>query len=149
MRTTSMTATPGPQGFSAFSREADSAKPAPKPQDGAGQPRHSVHGGATSGFPISVGTPVIDSDGKQLGHLVELRIGRRHHRVNTILIGSYGWAGRLGLGTLLHRLGWWGQHDERAVGSRREGPSGADYRPAKASIGGGPYRETLTASCVA
>lgn len=59
-----------------------------------------------------IGTPVIDSDGKQLGHLVELRIGRRHHRVDTILIGSYGWAGRLGLGTLLHRLGWWGQHDE-------------------------------------
>ncbi len=59
-----------------------------------------------------IGTPVIDADGQEIGHVVELRIGRRHHRVNAILTGSYGWLGRLGIGTLVHRLGWWGRHEE-------------------------------------
>lgn len=59
-----------------------------------------------------IGTPVVDSDGEQLGHVVELRIGRRHHRVDAILTGSFGWVGRLGVSTLVHRLGWWGRHDE-------------------------------------
>jgi sporulation protein YlmC with PRC-barrel domain len=59
-----------------------------------------------------IGTPVIDADGREIGHVVELRIGRRHHRVNAILTGSYGWLGRLGIKTLVHRLGWWGRHEE-------------------------------------
>jgi sporulation protein YlmC with PRC-barrel domain len=59
-----------------------------------------------------IGTPVIGTDGREIGHVVELRIGRRHHRVNAILTGSYGWLGRLGLRTLVHRLGWWGRHEE-------------------------------------
>ncbi len=63
-----------------------------------------------------IGTPVVDSHGQQLGHVVELRIGRRHHRVNAILTGSFGWAGRLGISTLVHRLGGLGRHDEVAWG---------------------------------
>jgi len=59
-----------------------------------------------------IGTPVIDTGGREVGHVVELRIGRRHHRVNAILTGSYGWLGRLGIRTLVHRLGWWGRHEE-------------------------------------
>jgi sporulation protein YlmC with PRC-barrel domain len=59
-----------------------------------------------------IGTPVIDADGREIGHVVELRIGRRHHRVNAILTDSYGWLGRLGIRTLVHRLGWWGPHEE-------------------------------------
>ena len=59
-----------------------------------------------------IGTPVIDTGGREIGHVVELRIGRRHHRVNAILTGSYGWLGRLGIRTLVHRLGWWGRHEE-------------------------------------
>jgi sporulation protein YlmC with PRC-barrel domain len=59
-----------------------------------------------------MGTPVIDADGREIGHVVELRIGRRHHRVNAILTGSYGWLGRLGIRTLVHQLGWWGRHEE-------------------------------------
>jgi sporulation protein YlmC with PRC-barrel domain len=59
-----------------------------------------------------IGTPVIGTDGREIGHVVELRIGRRHHRVNSILTGSSGWLGRLGLRTLVHRLGWWGRHEE-------------------------------------
>jgi sporulation protein YlmC with PRC-barrel domain len=59
-----------------------------------------------------IGTPVIDADGQRVGHVIELRIGRRHHRVTSILTGSYGWLGRLGIRTLAHRLGWWGRHDE-------------------------------------
>lgn len=59
-----------------------------------------------------IGTQVIDTDGQEVGHVVELRIGRRHHRVNAILTGSYGWLGRLGIRTLVHRLGWWGPHEE-------------------------------------
>jgi sporulation protein YlmC with PRC-barrel domain len=59
-----------------------------------------------------IGTPVIGTDGREFGHVVELRIGRRHHRVNAILTGSYGWLGRLGIRTLVHRLGWWGRHEE-------------------------------------
>jgi sporulation protein YlmC with PRC-barrel domain len=59
-----------------------------------------------------IGTPVIGTDGREIGHVVELRIGRRHHRVNAILTGSYGWLGRLGIRTLVHRLGWWGRHEE-------------------------------------
>jgi sporulation protein YlmC with PRC-barrel domain len=59
-----------------------------------------------------IGTPVMDTGGREVGHVVELRIGRRHHRVKTILIGSYGWLGRLGIRTLVHRLGWWGRHEE-------------------------------------
>jgi sporulation protein YlmC with PRC-barrel domain len=58
-----------------------------------------------------IGTAVIDTDGQQIGHVVELRIGRRHHHVNAILTGSYGWIGRLGIRTLIHRLGWWGGHE--------------------------------------
>jgi sporulation protein YlmC with PRC-barrel domain len=59
-----------------------------------------------------VGTPVIDTEGQEVGHVIELLIGRRHHRVNAILTGSYGWLGRLGIRTLVHRLGWWGPHEE-------------------------------------
>jgi sporulation protein YlmC with PRC-barrel domain len=59
-----------------------------------------------------IGTLVIDTGGREVGHVVELRIGRRHHRVNAILTGSEGWLGRLGLRTLVHRLGWWGRHEE-------------------------------------
>jgi sporulation protein YlmC with PRC-barrel domain len=59
-----------------------------------------------------IGTPVIDTGGREVGHVVELRIGRRHHRVNAILTGSYGWLGRLGIRTLVHQLGWWGRHEE-------------------------------------
>jgi sporulation protein YlmC with PRC-barrel domain len=59
-----------------------------------------------------IGTPVVDSDGRELGHVVELRIGPRHHRVTSILTGSYGWLGRLGLRTLVHRLGWIDRADE-------------------------------------
>ncbi len=59
-----------------------------------------------------IGTPVVDTGGQEVGHVVELRIGRRHHRVNVILTGSYGWLGRLGIRTLVHRLGWWGRRDE-------------------------------------
>lgn len=59
-----------------------------------------------------IGTPVIDTGGREVGHVVELRIGRRHHRVNVILTGSYGWLGRLGIRTLVHRLGWSGRHEE-------------------------------------
>lgn len=61
-----------------------------------------------------IGSPVIDIGGREVGHVVELRIGRRHHRVNFILTGSYGWLGRLGVRTLVHRLGWWGGHEEVA-----------------------------------
>jgi sporulation protein YlmC with PRC-barrel domain len=59
-----------------------------------------------------IGMSVIDSDGQKLGHVVELRLGRRHHRVNAILVGSHGWIGRLGIRTLVHRLGWGGRPDE-------------------------------------
>jgi len=59
-----------------------------------------------------IGTPVIGTDGREIGHVVELRIGRRHHRVNAILTGSYGWLGRLGIRTLVHRPGWRGSHEE-------------------------------------
>lgn len=61
-----------------------------------------------------IGTQVVDTDGQKLGHVVELLIGRRHHRVNAILAGSYGWIGRFGISTLVHRLGWWGGHQEIA-----------------------------------
>jgi sporulation protein YlmC with PRC-barrel domain len=59
-----------------------------------------------------IGMPVIDSDGQKLGRVVELRIGRRHHRVTSILTGSYGWVGRLGIHILVHRLGWGDRHEE-------------------------------------
>lgn len=59
-----------------------------------------------------IGTQVIDAGGREVGHVVELRIGRRHHRVNAILTGSYGWLGRLGIRTLVHRLGWRGRQEE-------------------------------------
>jgi hypothetical protein len=59
-----------------------------------------------------IGTAVIDADGREMGHVVELRIGRRHHRVNALQTGSYGWLGRLGIRTLVHRLGWSGPHQE-------------------------------------
>jgi sporulation protein YlmC with PRC-barrel domain len=59
-----------------------------------------------------IGTPVIDTAGREVGHVVELGIGRRHHRVNAILTGSYGWLGRLGIRALVHRLGWRGRHEE-------------------------------------
>jgi sporulation protein YlmC with PRC-barrel domain len=61
-----------------------------------------------------IGAPVLDTGGREIGHVVELRIGRRHHRVIAILTGSYGWLGRLGIRTLVHRLGWWGGHEEVA-----------------------------------
>jgi sporulation protein YlmC with PRC-barrel domain len=84
-----------------------------------------------------IGTPVIDSDGREIGHVIELLVGRRHHRVNAILTGSYGWLGRLGIRTLVHRLGWRGRHDEvlwesvetvgydRITVRPRPGPAGA------------------------
>jgi len=59
-----------------------------------------------------IGMPVIDSDGQKIGHIAELRIGRRHHRVTTILTGSYGWVGRLGILAFVDRLGWLGRHEE-------------------------------------
>jgi sporulation protein YlmC with PRC-barrel domain len=60
-----------------------------------------------------IGTQVIDADGREFGHVVELRIGRRNHRVNAILTGSYGWLGRLGITrAIAHGLGSWGSHEE-------------------------------------
>jgi sporulation protein YlmC with PRC-barrel domain len=59
-----------------------------------------------------IGTPVINRGGREVGHVVELRIGRRHHRVNAILTGSYGWLGRLGIRSVVHRPGWRGRQEE-------------------------------------
>lgn len=59
-----------------------------------------------------IATPVRTTDGDELGHVVELGVGPRTHRVTFILVGSYGWLGRLGMRTLVHRLGWWPPSDE-------------------------------------
>ena len=83
-----------------------------------------------------IGAPVLDTGGREVGHVVELRIGRRHHRVNALLIGSYGWLGRLGIRTLVHRLGWWGKHEEVAWERVEEvGHDRITIRPGRASAG--------------
>ena len=41
-----------------------------------------------------IGARVVDADGERLGHVVDLEVGARNHRVKAIELGRYGWLDR-------------------------------------------------------
>jgi sporulation protein YlmC with PRC-barrel domain len=53
-----------------------------------------------------IGKPIVDEDGNTFGHVVEIHVGPRHHRITELMPGTTGWLDRLGVRTLVHRLGW-------------------------------------------
>jgi sporulation protein YlmC with PRC-barrel domain len=51
-----------------------------------------------------IGTPVIDRRARPVGHVVELYIRPRHHRITALRTGPTGWLDRLGLRAVARRI---------------------------------------------